>query len=668
MVKYIDLRECYNKEVSEVGGKAKWIGKLNKVQGINVPRGICIPTEYYKKFLLNHKYSKEIEELIEDSIKTPINSRKNLSKVRNLLKYKSVLDDEFINNILEDLKSLNINIEDGIVVRSSSQCEDNSVKSYAGIFTSTVDVCNVKQLKTAIIDTWASQFSELLFTYDTTKSRSLMAIVIQEMIKAENYGVLFSKAPMDKKYMLLESGKSVSQIVDGLSPNNTFFVDRKTKEIVDCTNKKITDYYKKLINNTVLIENTFNMYCDIEWAIDEGKTYILQCRPITFIDSKFDYKIIEQDDVSHCENLYLGPCEKYLNNFVGKQYLFRKEVINNGFNVYKQIFLIINKRDALDKAIEECINYFKECKFVIIEFGDKKKTVTCKLRDIYNVLHNEIKDEFKPIYCRIGELIDADKSGYACINDNCECLIEYVLGRMNNIQNGKEEPIKVLIKDNKATYISKPVIKSISTIDKNTGKKINIKFNGEYPYLKQNEISNLESFTKKMSKTFKSSSFEWYISGDKLFGKDISVESNTLAYKKEMKNIISKGCARGIVYKIDELDLLDEIAEKYELSLYAHDEDDYLVLNNPEVNKIIKELKKYNKPIVFAKRPTNGILAFANLIGGCVFKYGSVLSHIGICMREKHIPSCINKELYDNVQNKQSIVELKDGLVSILEK
>ena len=77
---------------------------------------------------------------------------------------------------------------------------------------------------------------------------------------------------------------------------------------------------------------------------------------------------------------------------------------------------------------------------------------------------------------------------------------------------------------------------------------------------------------------------------------------------------------------------------------------------------------KYNKPIVFAKRPTNGILAFANLIGGCVFKYGSVLSHIGICMREKHIPSCINKELYDNVQNKQSIVEIDNGLVRILKK
>ena len=54
MVKYIDLRECYNKEVSEVGGKAKWLGKLNTVEGINVPRGICIPTEYYKKF--KYKY------------------------------------------------------------------------------------------------------------------------------------------------------------------------------------------------------------------------------------------------------------------------------------------------------------------------------------------------------------------------------------------------------------------------------------------------------------------------------------------------------------------------------------------------------------------------------------------------------------------------------------
>lgn len=668
-MKFVNLKECYNKNIVEIGGKAKWLGKLKKIKEIQVPDGICIETKYYKNFLLNHKYNKDINQLKEDSIQFPIHARKNLSKIREIIKYKSKINDDFINDILQDLKEINIDIKDGIIVRSSSQCEDNESKSYAGVFTSTVSVCDIQTLKMAILNTWASQFSEVLFTYDIINSKSLMAIVIQKMVKAENYGVLFSKAPMDKRFMLVEGGNTVSQIVDGFTPNNTFFVDRNSKKIVDCHDKIIFDYYKELIDNSVLIENTFNMYCDLEWAIDGKSTYILQCRPITFYDNKFEYKIIEQDDVRDCENVYLGPCEKYLIKFIGKQYLFRKEVRNNEYNVYKQIFLIINESNVVDKAINKCISYFNECKFVIIEFGDKKKTVTCKVSDIYGVLHKQIEDEFKPIYCRIGELIDAEKSGYACINEKGECLIEYTEGRMTDIQKGIFEPIKVLIKDNNTLYISKPEIKIINTIDKNTGKKVNKEFNDkEYPYLRDNEIRDLEQFTKRMSKTFKNSSFEWYISDSKLFGKDISVESEVLFYTKEMHNIISPGSAKGIVYKINNLELLDEISEEYELSLYAHDENDYSVLKNPEVDKIIKELKKYKKPIIFAERPTNGILTFANWIGGCVFMHGSVLSHIGICMREKQIPSCINRELYDKVVDKQSIVEIKNGFAKIKEK
>lgn len=429
------------------------------------------------------------------------------------------------------------------------------------------------------------------------------------------------------------------------------------------------NYYEELIENTTIIEKIFSMYCDIEWAIDDKNTYILQCRPITFFDDKFDYKIIEQDNVKSCEKVYLGSCEKYLNNFIGKQYLFRKEVIKNKYNVYKQVFVIINNYNAVEDAIRECINYFKLCKFVIIEFGDKKKTVTCKVEDINSVLHEQVEEEknFKTIYCRIGELICAEKSGYSCINENGECLIEYTKGRMTDIQRGICEPIKVLIKENEATYITKPRIKYINTVDNSTGKKINKKFDDTiYPYLEDNEISNLEKFTNVMSKSFSNSSFEWYISGGKLFGKDISVESETLLYNKEMQNIIAMGSAKGTVYKINDLELLDTISEEYELSLYAHDEGDYSVLNNPEIIKIIKELKELDKPIIFAERPSNGILTLANWIGGCVFKYGSVLSHIGICMREKHIPSCINIELYNKVINKKTIIEIKDGYAKII--
>lgn len=665
-MKFIDLKVCFNEDVATIGGKAKWLGMLNKIPNIDVPEGICISTEYFERFLSSHPCLKEIDKLRRDSLENPIHTRKNLSKIREIIK-DSELSVKFLEDITKDLNSLGISLKDGIAVRSSSQCEDNRKRSYAGIFSSTVNVCNTKALKQAILDTWASQFSEVSYVYDLESKDSSMAIVIQKMIYTNAYGVLFSKSPNDNRYMLIERGNSVSQIVDGVGAEQSFLVNRDTNELVDTEDEFVKQFYYGLINNTKIIEKAFDMYCDIEWAIDDKRTYILQCRPLTKYDSSFDYKIIEYGDLESCERVYLGECERYYNKFLGKQYIFRREVIKNGFKVYKQIFLVVNKINMLKKAVSDCRKYFSDSEFVIVEFGDKEKTITCKLDKLEESLSKAIKDYSKVLCCVIGELIKADKSGYCCINDEGECLIEYTKGRMSRIQKGTSDPIKVLIKNGKASYISKPCIKKIDTVDDNTGERITVDFESkEYPYLSETEIIALENFTNLMGNSFQRASFEWYSSLENLYGKDISVESNTIYYNKEVQNIISQGSAVGVAYKISDLKALDSISEEYHLSLYAHEEGDYMVLNDNKIKKIIEELKEMNKPIIFAERPSNGILSFANCIGGCVFKYGSVLSHIGICMREKKIPACINEELYDKVESKITMVEIKNGYPQIL--
>lgn len=665
-MKFIDLKSCFDEDIMTIGGKARWLGMLNRIPNINVPEGICISTEYFEKFLSSHPCLNEIEKLRRDSLENPIHIRKNLSKIRNIIK-NSELSYEFLEDIIEDLSSLGISLKDGIAVRSSSQCEDSRERSYAGIFSSTVNVCDLEELKQAILSTWASQFSELSYAYDLESVDASMAVVIQRMIYTDAYGVLFSKSPNDKGFMLIERGNSVSQIVDGMGVEQSFLVSRDTNEIMDNNDEDIRKFYSKLIENTIIIEKAFDMYCDIEWAIDHKKTYIIQCRPLTKYDSNFDYKIIEYGDVEGCEKVYLGDCERYYNKFLGKQYIFRREVIKNGFKVYKQIFLVVNKINMLKQAVSDCRKYFSDSEFVIVEFGNKEKTITCKLDKLEESLNKTIKDYSKVLCCVIGELIKADKSGYCCVNDEGECLIEYTKGRMSRIQKGTSEPIKVLIKNGKVSYISEPCIKKIDTVDDNTGERITVDLEGkEYPYLSETEIMALEKFTNLMGHSFQRASFEWYINSGKLYGKDISVESNTIYYNKEVPNIISQGSVVGVAYKISDLKALDSISEEYHLSLYAHEDGDYMVLKDNKIKKIIEELKSLNKPIIFAERPSNGILSFAHWIGGCVFKYGSVLSHIGICMREEKIPACINEELYDKVESKITMVEIRDGCPQIL--
>lgn len=664
-MKFIRLDICDKENQQIVGGKAKWLGKLINMKNINVPAGFCISTRYFEDFIDNCENKEEICRLKNECLKRPITARKNLSKIRDII-LQSDIDETLINDIIADICELGIDLLEGIVVRSSSVCEDGKKMSYAGVFSSTTDVCDILTLKQAILMTWASQFSELCYVYDIDSVNSSMAVIIQKMVKTDLYGVMFSKAPYQNNLILIEMGNDVSQIVDGYEANKRYYVDREKREIVN-NSISTNEIVEKLVDVIFEIENYFSMFCDLEFAVYNDMIYLIQCRPQTNVNNFFEYKIINNDDVAECGDVYLGPCETYYNRYLGKQYLFRRAVLESGFSVYKQYFIIINDPNKLENAVIDCMAKFCGVDFVILEFGSEEKSITCKLIDLESILREKLSVRY-PVYCRIGELIDADKAGYICLNDNKEVLVEYTLGRMSGIQNGRVEPIKVLIDSFNATYLSKPEIKEIDIIDKNTGKRVTVNNkNLDYPYLTNTEELQLKSFANKLSQHFNNASFEWYINKGILYGKDISVETDNFKYNKGIKNVISMGKASGVAYVIEDLSTFDLISNKYNLSLYAHDNMEYQVYSDDTVMKLINELKSLNKPIIFAQRPTNGILPLSEYIGGCVFKYGSILSHIGICMREKKIPSCIvEKNIFETVISKKSIVEIEDGEVKII--
>lgn len=663
------IKECANKDIKHVGGKAKWIGKLSEIEGINIPMGICVGCDCFQSFIDGHALSERIHSLMDECIQTPITTRKNLSMIREII-INSKLDIEFINNIILELKLVDVVLTDGVVVRSSSQCEDGHQKSYAGVFTSTTDIKNVDDLEKAILTTWASQFSEISYIYDLESVNSSMALVIQKMIYADSYGVAFSKSPNNERCMLIEEGKTVSQIVDGYGANNSYLVDRLTHSIIDYQAEDVSEKFKELIEKIVVLEKKFDMYCDIEWAMSGDELYFLQCRPQTKCNNNFLYKLISNDNVDECEKTFLGPCEKYLNKFIGKQYLFRKAVLESGFHVFMQYFLVVNDKRKLEDAVNECKQLFAKSKFVIVEFGDREKTRTCKIEDLFDVLAEAFKEQ-TVLYCRIGELVSAEKSGYTSINTNKECLVEYTNGRMTGIQDGRKESIKVIISKGITNYLFTPNITCVDTIDDATGEKKCIsRFidETEYPYLSESEVEGIEVFTKRLSEIFRNANFEWLISNGCIYGKDISVETNLLSYNANEKNVISKGYAKGKVFFLKNLKTMDTLSEKYDISLYAHSKGDYEICENIEIKKIIDKLVSMDKPIIFAERPTNGILAFSDYISGCVFQQGSILSHIGICMRERNIPAYIDKDVFDVVREGKTIVELVDGSVRLCDE
>jgi len=85
----------------------------------------------------------------------------------------------------------------GLAVRSSATCEDRDTTSLAGIATTLLGVRGPEELGAAIRRVWASLFLPSALTYlrNADLRDASMAVVLQQMVRAEAAGVLFTAPP-----------------------------------------------------------------------------------------------------------------------------------------------------------------------------------------------------------------------------------------------------------------------------------------------------------------------------------------------------------------------------------------------------------------------------------------------------------------------------------------
>ena len=90
--------------------------------------------------------------------------------------------------------------ERSFAVRSSATVEDAAGMSFAGQFESILNVRGADALLCAIKTCWLSLFSERALVYlarqPTPAEKVKMAVLVQEMVEAENAGVVFTADPL----------------------------------------------------------------------------------------------------------------------------------------------------------------------------------------------------------------------------------------------------------------------------------------------------------------------------------------------------------------------------------------------------------------------------------------------------------------------------------------
>jgi phosphohistidine swiveling domain-containing protein len=179
-------------------------------------------------------------------------------------------------------------------VRSSANVEDGLASSFAGQFTSVLDVQGVDETLQAIRSIWATTQSPAVDAYLGQRGAAIqdlkMAVVIQEMVPPQVSGVAFSKNPMtglDEVVVEAVRGSGAALVQEGITPDRWI---NKWGKWTSLPGESSGGHGIKLglmedvVRQTKEIARVYGHPVDLEWVYDGHKVKWVQLREITSLD------------------------------------------------------------------------------------------------------------------------------------------------------------------------------------------------------------------------------------------------------------------------------------------------------------------------------------------------------------------------------------------------
>ncbi|MZK50553.1 PEP/pyruvate-binding domain-containing protein [Clostridium beijerinckii] len=198
----------------------------------------------------------------------------------------NTLNEDAWNKIKHYLKEIRKDSESVLfAVRSSALSEDSAQASFAGEFETVLNVNTDEEIQSAIYEVFSSRESERVKAYSSVQGMDQshqIAVVIQIMIQSEISGVLFTADPITGSHESM-TGNFVfglgEQLVSGEANAYPFNIMRPKRKYEGPPEFK--KYASELYKYASKLETEYGAHQDIEWAVSNGKLYILQARPIT---------------------------------------------------------------------------------------------------------------------------------------------------------------------------------------------------------------------------------------------------------------------------------------------------------------------------------------------------------------------------------------------------
>ncbi|HII15888.1 MAG TPA: hypothetical protein HA362_06265 [Nanoarchaeota archaeon] len=309
------FKEISKSDTLLAGGKGASLGEMTRA-GIPVPEGYVILSGAFDKFIKETNLDEEIDAALDNVDIKEVHTIENASEKIQALILSKDMPKDIKKEILNFFKQLGSKF---VAVRSSATSEDSAAAAWAGQLESFLNTteetlfCNIGKC-------WASLFNPRAIFYrfeqKMSKDRISVAVVVQKMVDSEESGIAFSVHPVtqDKNQIIIEAGFGLGEaIVSGSIIPDSYIVDKQGPNILKLNvNRQKRALYKnnrggnewrdlgekgarqalpekeilELSRLIVKIENHYGFPCDIEWAKEKGRFYIVQSRPITTLAGK----------------------------------------------------------------------------------------------------------------------------------------------------------------------------------------------------------------------------------------------------------------------------------------------------------------------------------------------------------------------------------------------
>lgn len=309
-----DLSELRLSDVPAAGGKGANLGELTAA-GIEVPPGFVVTAQAYLEAIEKGGVREALVRRVRDLDCDDSAALEKASEELRAHVAEAGIPESIAEPIRRAYRALGSDVK--VAVRSSATMEDTAGTSFAGMNETFTGVQGEEEVLDAVRRCWQSLWGERVVAYRATQGldeEPAIAVVVQKLVESERSGVMFTADPStgDRDRVVIEGAFGLGEVVvSGTVEPDTYVVDgsgaitarigtkdveivqvdgRQERRDVDAERRRepvlSDDEVRALAKLGKRIERHYRSPQDIEWAIADGKIWIVQSRPITTLEQE----------------------------------------------------------------------------------------------------------------------------------------------------------------------------------------------------------------------------------------------------------------------------------------------------------------------------------------------------------------------------------------------